>query len=154
MRNEFIVKIAIVSLLIGILVTGLTITVNYMDDPIPPPGTSYRGIPVPWLKSRPMLGPKDHWDLKTIRATSTIRPFLLVLDVFFWTGCTYCLIVLPFRLRRNIRQSSRLRRGLCLSCGYNLAGNSTGVCPECGIPFGLTPKISTGGNPSQRDEGL
>ncbi len=28
----------------------------------------------------------------------------------------------------------RLRRGLCVECGYNLTGNVSGVCPECGTP--------------------
>jgi hypothetical protein len=26
------------------------------------------------------------------------------------------------------------RRGLCRYCGYDLTGNVSGVCPECGIP--------------------
>jgi len=26
----------------------------------------------------------------------------------------------------------RLKRNLCLQCGYNLTGNTSGVCPECG----------------------
>ncbi len=26
----------------------------------------------------------------------------------------------------------RRKRGLCLTCGYNLTGNTSGVCPECG----------------------
>ena len=26
----------------------------------------------------------------------------------------------------------------CPACGYNLTGNISGVCPECGIPFGQT----------------
>ena len=26
----------------------------------------------------------------------------------------------------------RVRKGVCLSCGYNLTGNTTGTCPECG----------------------
>jgi hypothetical protein len=29
-------------------------------------------------------------------------------------------------------RSSRARRGLCVHCGYNLTGNVSGVCPECG----------------------
>ena len=39
-------------------------------------------------------------------------------------------IALP-RLRRA-RQRERTARGLCPSCGYDLAGNVSGVCPECG----------------------
>jgi|GEM_PF-3319102 len=30
------------------------------------------------------------------------------------------------------RRWNRCRRGLCPRCAYDLAGNTTGVCPECG----------------------
>ncbi len=30
----------------------------------------------------------------------------------------------------------RRRSGLCLECGYNLTGNITGKCSECGTEFG------------------
>ncbi len=32
---------------------------------------------------------------------------------------------------RRARPYFRARRGLCPTCGYNLTGNTTGVCPEC-----------------------
>ena len=35
-------------------------------------------------------------------------------------------------LRRRLRQRHRRRHGLCLRCGYNLTGNVSGICPECG----------------------
>lgn len=35
-------------------------------------------------------------------------------------------------LRGPIRRFRRRRRGLCVKCGYNLSGNASGVCPECG----------------------
>jgi hypothetical protein len=44
-----------------------------------------------------------------------------------WAGITWCLI--PSRWRRG--QPGRLR---CVTCGYNLTGNVSGVCPECGRP--------------------
>ena len=31
-----------------------------------------------------------------------------------------------------IKPISRIPRGHCTACGYNLTGNTTGVCPECG----------------------
>ena len=31
----------------------------------------------------------------------------------------------PLRLRRR-------KPGHCIACGYDLAGNTTGICPECG----------------------
>jgi hypothetical protein len=33
--------------------------------------------------------------------------------------------------RRAIR---RRQRGRCNTCGYNLTGNTSGACPECGTP--------------------
>ena len=30
----------------------------------------------------------------------------------------------------------RIRSGHCQRCGYNLAGNVSGICPECGTPIG------------------
>ncbi|UCC32450.1 MAG: hypothetical protein JSU86_09245 [Phycisphaerales bacterium] len=35
-------------------------------------------------------------------------------------------------IRGPVRRSRRRRQGLCLRCGYNLTGNVSGVCPECG----------------------
>ena len=32
------------------------------------------------------------------------------------------------------RRRARRRAGCCLTCGYNLTGNTSGVCPECGTP--------------------
>ena len=38
----------------------------------------------------------------------------------------------------------RRRKGLCLNCGYNLTGNVSGVCPECGTP--LDPELPKNSN--------
>ncbi|UCE59327.1 MAG: hypothetical protein JSU63_18025 [Phycisphaerales bacterium] len=35
-------------------------------------------------------------------------------------------------IRGRLRRWQRRRKGLCVSCGYNLTGNESGVCPECG----------------------
>ena len=34
-------------------------------------------------------------------------------------------------IRGPLRCRRRRKRGMCLSCGYNLTGNTSGVCPEC-----------------------
>jgi hypothetical protein len=34
--------------------------------------------------------------------------------------------------RGPLRLWRRNRKGLCARCGYNLTGNTSGVCPECG----------------------
>ena len=38
-------------------------------------------------------------------------------------------------IRGPLRRWRRRRKGLCVTCGYNLTGNVTGVCPECGEPI-------------------
>lgn len=35
-------------------------------------------------------------------------------------------------IRGPLRRTRRRRKGLCITCGYNLTGNESGVCPECG----------------------
>ena len=35
-------------------------------------------------------------------------------------------------IRGPMRRWRRRRRGVCAGCGYNLTGNESGVCPECG----------------------
>lgn len=36
---------------------------------------------------------------------------------------------------RKEQAEHRRQHGLCLVCGYNLTGNVSGVCPECGAPI-------------------
>jgi len=67
-----------------------------------------------------------------------------------WRGVLYMWLPLwmPFVLfgvypayalvtRRSRRRRRRRRQGLCVLCGYNLTGNVSGICPECGSPCGL-----------------
>ena len=44
------------------------------------------------------------------------------------------MIVLPpvVGMPAALRARSRRRRGLCINCAYDLTGNVSGVCPECG----------------------
>ena len=46
-------------------------------------------------------------------------------------ACSLCPLI--FLLNRQ-RLSNRLGRNACSICGYNLTGNTSGVCPECGTP--------------------
>ncbi len=135
MRKKDLVKATASCLLLGFLVGILAVTVDFMDDPIPAPGTSYRGLPLPWLKTRPKLGPVRHWNPATLRATSRVSLDRFLFDALFWSGLTYCIIFLPLRDRTKRIQNDRRRRGLCIKCGYNLTGNTTGTCPECGTKF-------------------
>jgi uncharacterized paraquat-inducible protein A len=38
-------------------------------------------------------------------------------------------------LVKYYRRRQRRGKGLCLACGYNLTGNTSGICPECGEPL-------------------
>jgi len=49
----------------------------------------------------------------------------------------WCVVVLTIPLPaiwliQKRRHTRFLNRSLCRSCGYNLTGNTSGVCPECG----------------------
>ncbi len=50
----------------------------------------------------------------------------------YWApACLF--IVAPVGLViRRVRTWRRSRTGRCAACGYNLTGNLSGVCPECG----------------------
>ena len=50
-----------------------------------------------------------------------------VVVLFAVPACLWYLLDRPVWLRRR-----RLRRGHCEHCGYDLTGNVSGVCPECG----------------------
>ena len=56
---------------------------------------------------------------------------LALLDVAFVTVFFPFPLSLKAVLRRR-RATRRSLQGLCVNCGYNLTGNVSGVCPECG----------------------
>lgn len=35
---------------------------------------------------------------------------------------------------RSLQRRCRNQAGCCINCGYNLKGNTSGICPECGAP--------------------
>jgi hypothetical protein len=50
-------------------------------------------------------------------------------------ACTLVFAVLPVFWMRRVARDKHLSDELqCLHCGYNLTGNTSGVCPECGTP--------------------
>lgn len=57
----------------------------------------------------------------------------------FWVPAVILAFVPTLVLVGGIPRRRRARRrklGLCLRCGYNLTGNTSGVCPECGTGAG------------------
>lgn len=45
--------------------------------------------------------------------------------------------------KRDLERIRAKQRGLCRRCGYNLMGNVSGTCPECGTPVGETDGDAT-----------
>jgi hypothetical protein len=56
----------------------------------------------------------------------------LVFPLWLPTSVCMTLCCLPV-IRGPVREWHRKRNGLCLYCGYNLTGNQSGRCPECGM---------------------
>jgi len=45
-------------------------------------------------------------------------------------------------LARMLRRRTRNRIGACVRCSYSLTGNTSGVCPECGISIRQQSKVT------------
>jgi len=57
-----------------------------------------------------------------------------------WWLLALCAMILPMIWLREPWTRFRNRdRNLCVSCSYELTGNTTGVCPECGTAFHRVP---------------
>lgn len=57
--------------------------------------------------------------------------------IWLFAGPLELALLLNITTRRRLtRRLDRLLQGLCPACGYNLAGNTSGACPECGTPIG------------------
>ena len=50
----------------------------------------------------------------------------------YWIIVLLTAILPALWFRDHLARRRRLRTGLCRSCGYDLTGNTSGVCPECG----------------------
>ena len=110
--------------------------VGWMQKLVPrPPGWVYRS-PVGWMAPDETLG-FTALSSRTTRADAvTGKPITTAgttLGVPYWflAALTAALPLLsPWRARRHRRRLLAL--GRCPRCGYDLTGNVSGVCPECG----------------------
>jgi hypothetical protein len=89
------------------------------------PRSTYRTLPLDDSAAvRHWYGKSFRWWHHYNQDTFCFPMWLVLLalcPLWIWT------LIQPVRLRR-----SRRKRGLCVSCGYDLTGNVSGRCPECG----------------------
>ena len=71
------------------------------------------------------------------------EPTKVYSSTLYAVGCPSWLPVVVFAIyptiafiRGPLRRHRRRRKGLCKKCGYDLTGNESGVCPECGMEHG------------------
>jgi hypothetical protein len=83
------------------------------------------------------------------RTHASAKPFIIL---WFVSGPTIALGIIAMRFISGVRRGysegmKKLRRqlGECLECGYDLTGNTSCICPECGAackaasPAGVSP---------------
>lgn len=71
---------------------------------------------------------------------SVSYPFKMTTRIRIQVALWYVLDIFPFAIAgawlgsnpRKRRRDARRAAGLCAACGYNLRGNLSGYCPECG----------------------
>jgi hypothetical protein len=59
----------------------------------------------------------------------SFRRYLWSIRLPFWLPAVIIGLLVALLL---LRDSRRVRPGCCLCCGYDLTGNVSGRCPECG----------------------
>lgn len=101
------------------------------------------GWPLPVLEQKQMWWDWDSPLLQDVPGLDSdppmqLMPLGLILNPIIVGSSTWALMVAVFFLTVIRRRAKRLRRGLCLQCGYDLAGlqgdshSDSIICPECG----------------------
>jgi hypothetical protein len=67
----------------------------------------------------------------TLPSVGRLRMVIFAQPLFaLLAGVSLSCLLLP-QMRAWTRQATK---GVCAGCGYNLRGNVSGICPECGKP--------------------
>ena len=87
------------------------------------------------INGRMMIMGDVKWQA-VVRQTCVMPYWFLALLTAFLLGC------MGWRLSRQIWNKWRYPPNHCRTCGYNLTGNISGVCPECGTSIESRSPIS------------
>lgn len=104
-----------------------TVTMKYLS------GFTYWGGPAYSEVEHEIPGPPLR--IFTTTVTTVVFPIWAVL-LLLWA---YPALMFA---RGPLRRYRRRKRGLCTQCAYDLTGNLSGICPECGTPTLLGPQGS------------
>ena len=78
------------------------------------------------------------WLKESLRLTVLPRS-LLGFTAGLTCALTIALIVRPYARKRVRKEMQQAGIPICIPCGYDLEGNRTGVCPECGTDRNAVP---------------
>ena len=65
----------------------------------------------------------------------------------------FILFIVLVALASLLKNLYRVQPGFCKSCGYNLTGNISGVCPECGTNISFDTEIASTDSSTHRHYG-
>src|SRR5262249_43164035 len=85
----------------------------------------------------------DVWQGRVLWNGIAASPFWIGHHSYARADFYYCPVWLPFAIACGLVATRGLTRNFgtaprCLSCGYDLSGNTSGMCPECGR---TTPQV-------------
>ena len=93
------------------------------------------------IQAAQSLGPLLIWAAISIPISMTLKALGFESGVGSASDFIPCalavLITLAIPIASYIRNRRRYRLGHCQSCGYDLTGNKSGICPECGTAISV-----------------
>ena len=92
------------------------------------------GAPIQSKYRGPFLGFYYQYVTDSRYKAGTFKEWNLYIPIWFFLllSALYPTIIYIRYFRGPFIRNRRKMKGLCLRCGYNLTGNVSGVCPECG----------------------
>lgn len=122
--------------------------VRFRPDGPPGQATDLRGHPVPEagrIDPGQFRALGDFWHDRLDVSVASVAYGWVVAATAVATG-----LWLAARGRRAWARRRRTRFGLCVRCGYDLRGNESGRCPECGQAHGIPPHRPKAADPPVR----
>ena len=90
-------------------------------------GIEWKSFDLKWISAETWVEPIDFESARWERAIEVrSRAWLLFLACGAYPTVAF--------IRGPLRRWRRRRKGQCAICGYDLTGNTSGRCPECGRP--------------------